>query len=156
MVGTVDSMRHPMVPRLAVLPVALLGLALSACGADSAASATTVPDGGSIAVTMTDIAFDTDAVQVPAGATVEFRFTNDGKVPHDAFVGDEAAQQEHEAEMAGMPAGHAHDMGTEGVTVQPGETEVLTYTFEQPGEVQIGCHQKGHYAAGMHLSVLVD
>ena len=89
------------------------------------------------------------------GETVEFRFTNDGKVPHDAFVGDEATQQEHEAEMAGMPAGHEHDMGTEGVTVQPGETEVLTYTFEQPGEVQIGCHQKGHYAAGMHLSVLV-
>ena len=113
-------------------------------------------DGGTVDVTMTELAYDASVVKVPAGATVEFRFTNAGKVPHDAFVGDQAAQDEHETEMAGMPAGHAHDMGSEGVTVQPGETASLSYTFAEAGDVQIGCHQKGHYAAGMRLTVVVD
>ena len=48
---------------------------------------------------------------------------------------------------------HAEDLT---VTVQPGETEVLTYTFDEPGPLQVGCHQKGPYAAGMRLTVLAD
>lgn len=142
--------------RLAGVVIAALAIVATACGGDTSPSATTVADGGSIDVLMTDIAFDASSVRVTKGSTVEFRFTNTGKIAHDAFVGDQAAQDEHEAEMAGMPEGHEHDSDGSAVTVQPGETEVLTYTFDEPGPLQVGCHQKGHYVAGMYFTVLVD
>ena len=33
--------------------------------------------------------------------------------------------------------------------LQVGETKELTWTFTVAGEVLIGCHQPGHYQAGM-------
>ena len=144
--------------RTALLSAVVFAGILSACGSGGSVATTTVPDDGTlhtVDIAMTDLQYDATSIAVAKGATVEFRLTNDGKVPHDAFVGDQAAQDAHEVEMAGMPAGHAHDMGDEGVTVQPGATAVLTYTFERSGTVQIACHQRGHYAAGMHLTVAV-
>jgi uncharacterized cupredoxin-like copper-binding protein len=41
------------------------------------------------------------------------------------------------------------------VTVKPGETGSFTYTFTTPGSLIIGCHEKGHYAAGMKIVVNV-
>ena len=67
-------------------------LRVLAAGVSVGTAATAVADGSTVDITMTDIAYDAAAVQVPKGSTVEFRFTNDGKVPHDAFVGDQAAQ----------------------------------------------------------------
>lgn len=109
-------------------------------------------------VIMEDIRFDQTELTIAAGTTVEFRFTNSGKVAHDAFVGDAAAQQEHEADMADMAS--MGDMGSHGhgdpaITVQPGGADSLTYTFEQPGTYEVGCHQPGHYAAGMKMTITV-
>jgi uncharacterized cupredoxin-like copper-binding protein len=44
---------------------------------------------------------------------------------------------------------------TDGITVDPGKTGELTHTFDRTGTVEIGCHQPGHYAAGMKLAVTV-
>jgi uncharacterized cupredoxin-like copper-binding protein len=136
----------------------LLGLCVAGCGSDGAAVPSVVPNGSApqtVDVTMRDFAYSVPDLDVGKGSLVEFRFTNHGKVPHDAFIGDQAAQDEHEAEMAGMPAGHVHDMGPMGVTVQPGETKVLEYAFDAAGAVQIACHQKGHYSAGMKMQIAV-
>ena len=93
-----------------------------------------------------------DTIAVAAGETVTFSFTNDGSVVHDAFVGDRHAQADHEEDMAG--GGHHGDDG-DAVTVDPGDTETLTHTFDEPGLVEIGCHQPGHYASGMKVDVTV-
>jgi uncharacterized cupredoxin-like copper-binding protein len=35
------------------------------------------------------------------------------------------------------------------ITVQPGETKPLTWTFTEAGALQFGCHISGHFADGM-------
>jgi uncharacterized cupredoxin-like copper-binding protein len=73
-------------------------------------------------------------------------------VAHEAFVGDEAAQDMHEGDMSNdAMGGHGTEMAA--VRVQPGKSGSLTYTFDKPGDVLIGCHQPGHYAAGMKVMV---
>jgi uncharacterized cupredoxin-like copper-binding protein len=84
--------------------------------------------------------------------------TNKGKLAHDAFIGDAAAQAEHEKEMraaeSGGHGGHEHGVGsTDAITVPPGKTGELTHTFDKAGTVEIGCHQAGHYAVGMKVTV---
>ena len=41
------------------------------------------------------------------------------------------------------------------VVVQPGKTGELAYRFERSGMTVIGCHQPGHYEAGMRATVNV-
>jgi uncharacterized cupredoxin-like copper-binding protein len=111
-------------------------------------------------VEMRDIAYVPASVSVRTGETVKFVFHNRGQAVHEAFIGDEAAQKEHENEMrgegmngAGMNSTHHDD---EAVRVEPGKTATLTHTFSQAGPVLIGCHEPGHYAAGMKLAVTVS
>jgi len=42
------------------------------------------------------------------------------------------------------------------VEVAPGETGELVHTCDKDGEVLIGCHQPGHYVAGMKATVSVS
>lgn len=144
--------------------VALLALttALAACGSnkDGSGGGAVQLDGKSPArVQMQDIKFDVTSFSVVAGTTVQFDFTNAGKVPHDAFIGDAAAQADHETEMAAMASNGDmahHSMDESAITVQPGASGTLTYTFTTPGTYEIGCHQPGHYAAGMKATITVS
>lgn len=92
----------------------------------------------------------------PSAATT-FRVTNVGNLPHDFTLGDEAAQDEHEAEMAEM-AGNGEMVPDEPnvLSLPPGETHELTWHFTEPGTVLIGCHEIGHYAAGMIATITVE
>jgi uncharacterized cupredoxin-like copper-binding protein len=196
------------------------GLASARPGADDASPGERV-----VEVTMRDTEFAPDQVEVAAGETVRFVFTNEGAVPHDGVIGDDVAQQEHELSMrAGEMAvtGHEHPTGsaddhdqptgdldhehpvespevhdhptgdldhehpdattedhehpgggTDGhaagphvhgtsasgpgaaIAVGPGGTGDLTYTFAAGEEIEIGCHERGHYAAGMRLAITV-
>lgn len=101
-----------------------------------------------IDVKMSDHAFSPDKIDVTVGETVTFVFTNVGAQIHDAFVGDKAAQEQHEKEMREHTGGHDHAHAG-GVTVNPGEKGTLQYSFDKPGSLEIGCHQEGHYQAGM-------
>ena len=148
-------MRH--IRDVALVTVVLATVA--ACGGDD--DTTAAGDGTSSArtveVEMVDIAFEPDALEVRSGETVRFVFTNQGEMPHDAFIGDEEAQADHEAEMRESDEGHGGGHGTDdeenAVTVEPGDTAELTYTFERGATVEIGCHQPGHYDAGMTIEV---
>ena len=88
---------------------------------------------------------------VRAGRRVTFSVTNAGKLPHEFTLGDRATQLDHERQMRLMPAtgGHVHSHGpTSSLTVPPGETRRLSWTFEEPGLVLYGCHVIGHWPAG--------
>jgi uncharacterized cupredoxin-like copper-binding protein len=108
-----------------------------------------------IEITMVDHAFAPSQVAVPAGVKVQLVFRTPGTVAHDAFIGDERAQADHEAEMrAGGGMGMDHHGGGDGaITVGPGKTGTLTRTFRAGERVLVGCHEPGHYAAGMKLAL---
>jgi uncharacterized cupredoxin-like copper-binding protein len=66
------------------------------------------------------------------------------------------SQAAHEAEMKDSRAmgGHGEE-DEDAFTLEPGGSDELTPTFDQSGTVEIGCHQPGHYEAGMRLFVTV-
>jgi uncharacterized cupredoxin-like copper-binding protein len=105
------------------------------------------------------------AIMVRAGRRVTFDVTNAGKLPHEFILGDRATQLDHERQMqGGPPAAGAHDHAHAGhatagaggaLTVPPGQTRRLTWTFDEPGIVLYGCHVLGHWAAGMKGTIVV-
>jgi uncharacterized cupredoxin-like copper-binding protein len=133
------------------------------------ALATTTP----VRVVMNDrFRYRPSSIIVRAGRRVTFAVTNAGKLPHEFILGDRATQLDHERQMQAVPAGgedmdmDAHTHGTAddamahhthgaGLTVPPGQTRRLTWTFHDPGVVLYGCHVLGHWAAGMRGTILV-
>ena len=140
--------------RTPLLAAALaLALVAAGCGSDDNASGIDPESARTIEIAMQDNKYVPATVSVEAGETVRFVFTNNGEVTHDAFIGDEAAQDDHEEEMNGEMGGE-HGMGdTDALTVKSGETGELTHTFEADDEVLIGCHEPGHYEDGMRLTI---
>jgi len=118
---------------------------------DSASGAARTVD-----VEMHDIGYAPATVPVRAGETVKFVFHNKGQIVHDAFLGDEAAQADHEKEMRAGSSGDMHTHGgADAIKVEPGTTGELTHTFKAGEALVIGCHEAGHYQAGMKLPVTV-
>jgi uncharacterized cupredoxin-like copper-binding protein len=138
--------------RIVVGAAALILLAGCGSGDDTSPPAAS-GDERIIEVEMRDIAFAPTALDVRAGEKVRFVFKNTGAVTHDAFLGDAVAQEAHEREMR---EGHGdHGEGANAVTVKPGKTAQLTYTFDRPGQIILGCHQPGHYTGGMRATINV-
>jgi uncharacterized cupredoxin-like copper-binding protein len=152
---------------------------LAACGSDSATSTSTgaLADGDQVDVDMADLAFDPPDFTVPSGATVTFVFHNTDSIDHEALIGDQAAQDDHESEMTsghGMHSGSgegtdttdttemdhggmktASSAASDVVSVAPGETGELTYTFTEAGTLLLGCHEPGHFDGGMKATITV-
>ena len=136
--------------------VLLVALALLIAACSPGTNASTAPSAATtrIEVSLTDaLRMDPATMTVPAGVAVTFVVTNTGAIDHEFYLGDEAAQADHEQEMQSM-GGMAHDE-PQGIALEPGETKELTYTFAEPGSTLAGCHIAGHYAGGMKASIAV-
>jgi len=108
---------------------------------------------GDVALTMTDaMRFEPGALTVNAGEPITFVVMNVGVVVHEFFVGSEAEQVDHAAEMAAGGMSHGHDNA---LSVAPGKTGSLTITFATAGSIVVGCHESGHYEAGMKAVLTV-
>lgn len=148
--------------RIVILLLAVIGGGLAACSSPAASStasdaASPSLDGSAqvVAVTMTDeLRFEPNAFTFSAGETVRFEVTNAGAIQHEFFIGDADAQAEHEEEMVQM-GGMAHDEPN-GISVDPGDSQVLEHTFATAGTILIGCHEPGHYAGGMMATATVN
>ena len=137
---------------VAVLSLPALIL-LAACGSgDDEAPLASAGEDRTIEITMRDIAFSPDKVDVRAGEKIRFVFANRGSLTHDAFIGDAAAQDQHEKDMR---SGHDHGEGSNAITLKPGKKAQLVHTFDRPGQLLIGCHEPGHYPGGMKVTVNV-
>ena len=137
---------------IAVLSVPAL-LLLGACGSgDDEPALASAGEDRTVEIEMRDIAYAPSSVDVRAGEKVRFVFTNTGQVTHDAFIGDAAAQDEHEKDMR---SGHDHGAASNAISLKPGKQGQLVHTFERPGQVIIGCHEPGHYTGGMKVTVNV-
>jgi len=138
-------------PALILIVAACSGAGATASPSAPAASASAAPQ--RIEVTLSDsFTIELASSTVPAGVPVTFVVMNAGAIDHEFYVGDEAAQAEHEEEM--MAGGMRHDE-PDGISVKPGETKELIHTFEAPGEMLAGCHEPGHYTAGMKAAITV-
>lgn len=104
-----------------------------------------------------DFTFTPASISVTEGETVTFRVTNAGVIPHDFTLGDSATQDAHEAEMAEM-ADEGMEMHDEpnAFVLAAGETKETTWHLTQSGEIIFGCHQPGHYAAGMLGTITIE
>ncbi len=118
--------------------------------AEGQVSRAKVLEGGTAKVAMTDFRFTPSSFTVKAGTTVRFVFSNLGAVPHQALIGDEDLQLEYEAAMSPET-----QVKGQGVIVGSGETGSLAYTFAKPGTLLIGCHEPGHWDAGMLATIRV-
>lgn len=100
-----------------------------------------------ITLSATDLKFSPMQISVTTGETVKFEVHNDGQLEHEFILGSAAEQMNHDKEMAamvGMKMTH-----TNGVSVAPGKTGTLIWTFTKTGSLQYACHVPGHYVAGM-------
>lgn len=136
------------------IPVLLLaaGPLVAGCGGsddgDAAAGESAAEgEGRVIEVTMADHTFEPSSFEVDEGETITFRFTNEGSVVHEAVIGDEEGQRIHGDDLADDGV-HSHEEGLHGPAarhIAPGDTAEITYTFDEAGELLLGCHEPGHY-----------
>lgn len=148
-----------------VAAIAIVAILIAACGAAGAPTQTITPiqtpataGAREVAIAMQDISFDATAIDVAAGETIHFVFTNTGQIRHEAVIGDMDRQTEHEMEMMASIAPDAShvEMAEEGeISLDPGATGSVDFTFDKAGTFYIGCHEPGHYAAGMVATVTV-
>lgn len=95
---------------------------------------------------------------VKAGETVKFVITNVGKLKHELVLGPKSEQREHEKEMQEMMQSgkkHMEHSDPNEVTLPPGKTQTLIWTFTTPGTYQYACHEPSHYTAGMFGTLTV-
>jgi uncharacterized cupredoxin-like copper-binding protein len=132
-----------------VLGLSTLAMAalLAACG-----------DGQRIQIEALDeLAWDPPSVTVQAGETVTFEVRNDGEIQHEFVLGSEEVQEAHEmAAMEGMEHEGAGEEALAVVELPPGETQEVSVTLDEPGEILYGCHEPGHYDGGMVGTVTVE
>ncbi len=102
-----------------------------------------------------DFSFDPATVEVTAGEVVTFSVTNVGKLDHEFTLGDEAVQDEHEAEMVEMGDMEMDDEPN-AISVAPGETAELSWEFASAGTVLFACHTAGHWDAGMRGEIAIS
>ena len=105
-------------------------------------------------VTLDTMTYDPESITAPQGETILFIVTNEGNLPHEFSLGDEAAQVEHSKEMSD-PNMTTHDHPFS-VYLEPGETRELAWEFTRAGEFLYGCHVPGHYEAGMKAPLTVE
>ena len=108
-----------------------------------------------------DMSYAPGEIEMTAGETAVFEVENAGKIRHELVIGDEHAQEEAEKAMASGTmdmesegSAHAHE-GTESISLDAGESGTLSYTAGEAGTVLIGCHEPGHYGAGMQATIAI-
>lgn len=97
--------------------------------------------------------FIPSSIQVTQGETVRFLVTNTGKLVHELVLGREAELKQHLIDMK-KPNFQDHKHDNE-VSVKPGQTGELFWTFKDAGELHMGCLEDGHYEAGMKGTINV-
>lgn len=111
-----------------VVAIGLLAIGASLLGRIGGDSGSTV-----VEVTLEDLRFVPNRLDVRAGVTTTLRLTNRGSERHDL----------------NFPS--LHMPGLEGVEsiLEPGETRTVTLRFDRPGTHPFICTLPGHAAAGM-------
>ncbi len=135
--------------RLAFVLLIVLVTVVTACGA---AEPTPVPK-AQLSLTATDIAYDSNRLEVMAGQPVVLTLHNEGALEHDFSIMEIPHIGEVIVEEAGE--GMEHDMSEMEmepevhVAAPAGESRTVEFTPSAPGEYEFFCTVAGHKEAGM-------
>ena len=88
------------------------------------------------------------------GETVRFVIQNKGKLLHEMVIGTRAELDAHAAMMVKFP-NMAHEEPYM-AHVNAGQSGVLVWTFNRPGDFEFACLIAGHYQAGMVGTISVS
>jgi len=107
-----------------------------------------------IQVKMSDaMRFSPSHLTVKRGETIRFLVQNDGIEPHEFMLGEIKALREHAEVMRKYPT-MEHDEPN-AITVNPGQTGTLIWTFTTAGRVDFACLIPGHFEKGMKGNIRV-
>lgn len=135
----------------------LVAILLTACGSSAESSAVADLPTAEFEIVATDIAYDTNQLEVMTGQPIKVTFRNEGALEHDFSImklplsGDVMSTQ-----MEGEMAGHDDDMHA--MAEEPevhvaasmnGGSNVLQFTPAEPGTYEYYCTVAGHKEAGM-------
>ncbi len=116
-----------------LLGVGLVAVVLIAVVATGARFSAPAPAGGTASVVLEDFRFNPNRIDARVGAPLTVRLTNRGTERHDLNF-----------ESLHMPG-----LGGVESILSPGETRMITLTFDRPGTHVFICTLPGHAAAGM-------
>jgi uncharacterized cupredoxin-like copper-binding protein len=97
--------------------------------------------------------FTHEPFNIKNGETIKFIVTNKGAIAHEFSIGTKDEHMGHGKMMMANPNMH-HGPGGASITIKPGTTETLIWSFEKVWEVEVACNIPGHYQAGMHSPVM--
>lgn len=159
------------------LVVLLAGGPVAGCSAGST-TAVTGRAGRTVDITLSEMRFTPSRLRVKVGEIVTFHLTNKGTVRHEAVFGNQQAQDQAMAMMQAMdpsmtstpgPATTLAPMGGRArpamahpgmsmpnvISLDPGRSGDLTFTFGEVAHLFIQCHEAGHLQAGMTADLIV-
>jgi uncharacterized cupredoxin-like copper-binding protein len=110
---------------------------------------------GVIEVEMVEFGYQPAAIEIQAGVPVTLRFTNAGKLTHEAMVGDAHMQEEFASAGNHDDGGGDHHGDLMAVTVEPGQSADLEVLVDEPGTWYFACHLLGHYERGQVATINV-
>jgi uncharacterized cupredoxin-like copper-binding protein len=138
--------------RRSLFSAVVLTVILVACGASSNAEPA---EPVALYMTMTDaVRYEPGEITVDQGAEVTITATNEAHVKHDLIILGDVFEGLGEIKRA-MDDDSGIVLAEIGL-VEPGESDSLVVTFDEPGVYQFFCNVKGHHAAGMHGTITVE
>ena len=105
-----------------------------------------------ISISMAEMSFDPNLLDVKIGETIRFAVTNRSEVDHDFTIGDAVTQLAHHKEMleAMDKGGEMHHGGDpNAISVEAGRTQELIWKFTRAGRFEFDCNVPGHFEVGM-------
>jgi uncharacterized cupredoxin-like copper-binding protein len=97
--------------------------------------------------------------QARQGEALRLIVVNTGQATHELAVGPARDIAAHADSMIDSGSGkhdHGNAVAIKAVSVEPGKTATLLYTFDEPGEWAMACFEPGHYEGGMKGTVEVE
>jgi len=126
--------------------LSLLSTSLLAC------SNTTTTNTNNVQVTLSDFKIESSLTTFEHNLPYHFTIVNKGDLPHEFTIAPPITNSD-------MTMDDIHKTAlTHTEFINSGSTKTLNFTFPQSapaGKLEFACHIEGHYASGMHLSIVV-
>lgn len=100
-----------------------------------------------VQVSLNEMTITASLTTFTVGQPYTFVVTNAGQVEHEMVI-------EHRGDVD-KPM-EVNGQESEAADVDPGQTTTLIWTFTEPGEYQLACHEPDHYEAGMVIPIEVS
>lgn len=99
-----------------------------------------------------EMKFSPSKLSLKSGTTVRFLIENQGDDIHEFILDKPEINAIHKQLMGSRAETHSAENA---ITLAPGETGELTWTFTGKGTVEFACLIQGHYEAGMFGRIIV-